>query len=92
MIDTIEMVGIFAGFCTTLSFVPQISKVVRTKSTKDISLYMYLIYITGLVFWIFYGVLISSFSLMLANTTTLILASSILFLKLRWDHLKTTNN
>lgn len=85
MIDLVELVGISAGICTATSFIPQIRKILLTKATKDISLYMYIVYCTGLILWITYGVLISSFSVISANFFTLILAVSILILKLRFD-------
>lgn len=84
-INYVELLGLFAGVCTTLSFIPQIKKVWATKSVKDISIHMYVIYTTGLVLWTIYGVLVGSVALILANLVTCIFAFSILVMKLRWD-------
>jgi MtN3 and saliva related transmembrane protein len=81
----LEILGMCAGACTTMSFVPQIKKVWETKSTKDISIHMYIIYSSGLLLWTIYGFLIGSISLILANFVTLIFALCILGMKLRWD-------
>lgn len=80
---TSETIGMAAGLLTTLSFVPQAQRVWITRSTKDISLTMYLAFTTGVVLWVIYGFLISSPSVILANIVTLILALFILVMKLR---------
>ena len=74
--------GYIAGFFTTISFLPQVIKVWRTKSTKDISIWMFLIFTTGVLLWLIYGLLIINYSLILANTITLILSISILIAKI----------
>lgn len=86
MLDVIELIGLCAGTCTTLSFIPQIKKVWRSKSAKDISLHMYIIYCSGVLLWTVYGILIGSISLIIANIVTLSLALSILVMKIRWQH------
>lgn len=83
----LEILGMCAGICTTISFVPQIKKVWDTKSAKDISLHMYVIYSSGLLLWTIYGFLIDSISLILANFVTMIFALCILMLKFRWKDL-----
>ena len=82
--DNIEYIGFMAGFCTTIAFLPQIIKILRTKSTKDISVLMYLIFCTGLILWIIYGYLSVSYSLIAANVITLILALFTVLMKLKW--------
>ncbi len=82
--QSIEIIGLIAGACTTLSFIPQILTIWKEKSTKDISLGMYLIFGTGVIFWIIYGLLIHSFSVSLWNSITLLFVITILFFKFRW--------
>ena len=74
--------GYIAGFLTTIAFFPQVIKVWRTKSTKDISIWMFLIFTTGVLLWLIYGLLIINYSLIIANTITLILSISILIAKI----------
>ena len=77
-------IGFFAAFCTTIAFLPQAIKVYKSKSTKDISLYMFLIFTIGTSCWLIYGVVISSVPIILANTITLILSFFILVCKIRY--------
>ena len=79
----IKYIGFFAAFCTTISFLPQAIKVYQSKSTKDISLYMFLIFTIGTFCWLIYGIVISSVPIMIANTITLILSFFILIYKIK---------
>lgn len=83
MLFSIESIGMVAGLLTTLSFIPQAQRVWATRSTKDISLAMYLAFTCGVLLWVVYGFLIGSPSVMLANIVTLVLALFILVMKLR---------
>lgn len=77
--------GYLAAFCTTIAFIPQAIKVYKTKHTKDISLGMFSLLIVGLVLWLWYGILLSSYPIILANSVTLIIATYILITKLKLD-------
>ena len=77
-------IGFFAAFCTTVAFLPQAIKVYKTKSTKDISLYMFLIFTIGVLSWLIYGLMISDWPLILANAVTLVLSFFILVYKLKF--------
>ena len=54
----IEFIGIFGGFITTSSIIPQIIKCYRTKSTRDLSWYMFIIYYMGTMITFSYGIAI----------------------------------
>ena len=82
MISSIELVGHFAAFCTTVSFLPQAIKVVRTKDTASLSLSMYLLFSIGVLCWLIYGILIAKAPLIIPNIITLILAITILSIKI----------
>ena len=77
-------IGFIAAILTTVSFVPQVLKVWRTRSAKDISLGMYSLFTLGIAIWLVYGVLIDSWPVILANLVTLILAGSVLVMKLKF--------
>lgn len=79
----IESIGLMAGALTTIAFIPQARKVWTTRSTKDISLAMYVVFTSGVVLWLAYGYLIASRPVMLANSITLVFALYILLMKLR---------
>ncbi len=82
----ILVIGYFAAACTTISFVPQALKVHKTRSTTDISFGMFLLMTLGVLFWLFYGVLINSLPIIAANAVTLILSFYILLMKIKIDH------
>ena len=85
MIDfIIKYIGFFAAFCTTFAFLPQAIKVYQTKSTRDISLYMFLIFTVGVLSWLIYGLIINDLPVILANAVTLILSFFILIYKLKF--------
>lgn len=80
-----DLLGLAAGTLTTIAFVPQVLKTWRSKSGRDISLGMFLLFSTGVALWLWYGISISSTPVILANAITLVLALSVLTLKLRYD-------
>ena len=80
----LKYIGFFAAFCTTIAFYPQAVKVWKTKSTKDISLSMFIIFTIGVFSWLVYGVVISNLPIILANTVTLTLSLFILIYKLKY--------
>lgn len=79
-----ELIGLAAAFCTTIAFLPQVIQAWKTRSTQDISLVMYIIFSTGLVLWLLYGILLSSLALILANAATFLLASIVLYMRIKW--------
>nr|WP_231636868.1 SemiSWEET transporter [Planktothricoides sp. SR001] len=78
------MIGFMAATLTTVSFLPQVIQVWKTKSTKDISLGMFSIFSSGVFLWLVYGILIEDWAVFMANSITLILASIILTFKLKY--------
>jgi MtN3 and saliva related transmembrane protein len=79
-----EWLGYAAAFLTTGSFVPQALMTIRTRNTSGISLAMYVIFTTGVACWLYYGIALGSWPMILANSITLVLAATILGLKLRY--------
>lgn len=78
-----EIIGVIAAIFTTAAYIPQTIKVFREKNTTSLSLGMYLMITTGIAMWLIYGIMIDSFSIILANAVTLVLSLSILFMKIR---------
>lgn len=83
--DAVTGLGYLAGALTTIAFVPQLTRTWKTKSAEDISFGMLLTFTIGVLLWLIYGLLIRSPPVVLANVVTLILASAILALKIKWD-------
>jgi MtN3 and saliva related transmembrane protein len=83
--ETIEIIGLIAGALTTLAYVPQVVKVWRSRSARDISLGMFLLMNCGIALWLVYGLLIGSPGLIAANIVTLGLTAAVLVAKLKFD-------
>ena len=79
-----HLVGSIAAACTTICFIPQAIKVVRTKHTQDISLWMYIIFSIGVACWLTYGLLLTNYPIIIANIITLPLALTILYTKIKY--------
>ena len=67
----INILGMIAAVLTTSSLIPQIIQITKTKSTKDISLGMFIIFSLGVFFWLIYGILIHALPVIIANSVTL---------------------
>lgn len=78
------LIGLAAATCTTIAFVPQALKAWRTRSTKDMSLSMFVVMVVGTALWLIYGAIRGDLPLILANLVTLGLAAAILACKLRF--------
>lgn len=76
-----EYLGYTAAILGALSFLPQLVKVWRFRSVKDISLAMYIIYTMSVILWLAYGIIIKSAPLITAEILTLVLVSAILIMK-----------
>jgi len=75
-----EVIGILAGALSCTTFLPQVIKTWKSKSTKDVSLTMFLIAALGTTLWLVYGILINSISIIGTNIVVLIFSITMLFL------------
>jgi len=78
----VDALGFSAAFCTTLAFVPQAIKVLKTRDTQSLSLAMYSIFTFGVALWLAYGIVKEDKAMIVANMVTIFLASSILITKI----------
>ncbi len=72
---------LIGGTLTTSSFVPQVLKAVKTKSTKDVSTGMFALLSAGILIWIVYGIRINSLPVILTNVISLVFSVVILVYK-----------
>jgi MtN3 and saliva related transmembrane protein len=79
------LLGLLAGTLTTIAFLPQVIQTWQSKSAKDISLGMFVTFCAGVFLWLVYGILIEDLPVIIANFVTLLLASSILWMKLKYS-------
>ncbi len=81
----VNLIGLAAAVCTTVSFVPQLIRIWRLRSAREISLIMFLVFSLGVFLWLLYGIFLHAFPIILANAVSLVLSLAILALKLRFD-------
>ena len=81
-----DTIGFIAATLTTLAFVPQAWYSYKTRDLSGISLPMYSLFSLGVAFWLGYGVMLMSWTIIIANSITLMLALLVLVLKV--THLK----
>jgi MtN3 and saliva related transmembrane protein len=82
--NTIQILGLVAGSCTTIAFLPQVLKTWKSRSAKDLSLGMFSFFCFGVLLWLIYGIMMRDIPVIAANMMTLMLASTLLFFKLRF--------
>ena len=80
----ITYVGYAAATLTTLSFVPQAVKIIRSRDTHGISIEMYSAFTFGILLWLVYGIGKRDLAIIAANAVTLSLASVILFFTVKY--------
>ena len=88
----IDIFGYFAAILTTVAFLPQLIKTLKTKKADDVSLTTLVMFIIGVFSWIIYGYKISSKPILIANLVTLILNLLILISKVYFSKSKISNN
>jgi MtN3 and saliva related transmembrane protein len=83
-VDYVTVLGLAAGALTVVAFFPQLLKVWRTKSTRDISLGMFSIFCAAVFLWFVYGVLINNVPVIVANFLVFVQALIIVALKVKY--------
>ena len=79
-----QLLGLVAGSFTTIAFLPQVIKTWKSRSAKDLYLGMFSLFCLGVLLWLIYGIQGKDLPVIIANMVTLLLASSLLFFKLRF--------
>ena len=85
----IDILGYISATLTTIAFLPQIIKTVQTKSAKDVSMGMFVLFTIGVFLWIIYGILTRTYPVLIANAVIFCLALAQILLKIKYD--KTLN-
>ena len=88
--DMITIIGFLAGGLTTASFLPQVVKTARSRSARDLSESMLLVFLLGLVLWTVYGLQVGSLPIIAANVITIGLVGAILGMKVKFGRSECT--
>lgn len=81
-----EFIGPIGALLTTISFLPQVIQVLKTKDTSGISLGMYITFVLGVILWTIYGFILKDITIIVSNGITTILATVVLYYK--WNEPK----
>ncbi len=81
--NSTDLVCYLAAFLTTFAFVPQAHHSWKTRDLSGVSLPMYSLFSLGVLGWLIYGLMITSWPIIAANSITLVLACVVLVLKLK---------
>jgi len=82
----IDVIGYVAGFFTTICLIPQLFKIITTKSANDISISSFIVLILGQLLWVIYGILILDLRILIANIISVILGSLIIIFTLIYKY------
>lgn len=82
--DATTLVGLVAGFLTTVAFIPQVAKIWKSRSAKDVSLPTFAAFTLGVAGWLAFGIMKQDPPIILWNAITLVLAAAILAMKFRF--------
>ena len=82
--ETIDIIGLTATIVTTIAFLPQVIKVYKEKSAKDISYMSFIQLVLGASLWTIYGFMIGSIHVIISNAvvascSALIIIGKVLF-------------
>jgi MtN3 and saliva related transmembrane protein len=80
--NTVQVIGIIAGVCTSISLLPQLIKTIKEKKDGDISYFMLGILLIGIGLWICYGLLKEDYPIIVTNAVSFVLNSLIIFFNL----------
>ncbi len=79
-----DFIGFSAGILTSINLIPQIVQTIRTKKVEDISLWMFVIYDIGLAFWVTYGIMISSWPIIIMDGIAVFASLFMTYMKIRY--------
>jgi len=78
-----DIIGYIAAILSVICFIPQAIRVIQTKDTNAISFWMYFLFLLSVIFWLIYGLMMSSFPIILKNILVIIFVGIILSMKIR---------
>ena len=84
----IEIIGLIAGGCTSAALLPQLIKTIKTKKAADVSVFMFIVMLTGNVLWVYYGFVKSELPIIITNFISIAFDISVIFFKYKYKENK----
>ncbi len=82
--QTAQIIGLVAGTITSITFLPQVIRIWKTRSAKDLSMAMMLMLIVGTSLWLSYGLMIKDAAIIYTNSMVLLMSLIMMFFKLKY--------
>jgi MtN3 and saliva related transmembrane protein len=82
--DVTEVIGIVAGICTSSALIPQVVTTFKKKKASDVSVFMFVVMLTGNALWLYYG--IEKKDIPIIGTNAFSMALNIVMLFLKWKY------
>ncbi|MFM2325947.1 MAG: hypothetical protein RIR31_149 [Bacteroidota bacterium] len=82
--SAIQLLGLAAGTITSITFLPQVIQIWKTKSAKDLSMQMLLLLIVGVSMWLTYGILVADAAIIYTNSMVLTMSLILFYFKLKY--------
>lgn len=86
--DYIKLLGLAAGTITSITFLPQVIMIYKTRSAKDLSLSMLALLIMGVSMWLAYGIIVKDVAIIYTNSMVLTMSGIMLYFKFRFKEKK----
>lgn len=83
--DYLKIMGLVAGTITSITFLPQVIQIWKTRSAKDLSLGMLALLILGVSMWLVYGILVKDAAIIYTNSMVLTMSFIMLYFKFRFN-------
>jgi MtN3 and saliva related transmembrane protein len=82
--SALQLLGLAAGTITSITFLPQVIQIWKTKSAKDLSLQMLLLLILGVSMWLTYGILVKDAAIIYTNSMVLTMSLIMMYFKFKY--------
>ena len=84
MLDWKELLGFIGGALITIGFIPQVWRLFKLKSAREISLLFTILFLVGAAFWLSYGISMRLASVILWNTISLAIMGAMIYAKIKY--------
>lgn len=82
--SALQLLGLAAGTISSITFLPQVIRIWKTKSAKDISVQMLLLLILGVTMWLVYGILVKDAAIIYTNSMVLTMSLIMMYFKFKY--------
>lgn len=82
--DWIEIAGHTGAFLSSVTFIPQVYRVWKTKSANDLSMTMMLIVVSSTIIWLVYGIALDLWPVIVANSIICVLSLMLVYFKIAY--------